>query len=662
MSASLDQNSYLGREPLGKLLRSFSVPCILSLLVSAFYNIVDQIFIGNSELGYLGNAATGVVFPILMIALSFSWCVGDGSAAYLSLCQGKGDTQSAHRCVGTGITVIFCVGVVLTAAGLLWQEPLLRLFGASDATVGMAMEYFTLLLYVLPLYMLSNSTNGSIRADGNPKYAMLATIAGAGLNIVLDPIFIFGFHWGIKGAAWATVLGQVLSFCLNLFYFTRPKTFRLEKNSFRPHWRVFWGAVQLGLSTFITQISIVVVSLVCNIMLFRYGTLSVYGPDIPISVISIETKVFTIVINVVVGVVLGGQPILGYNYGARKYSRVRGTYKLVLWTTLAVGILSTLVFELCPQVVIGIFGQGDPLYWEFATMTFRIFLSLVTFTCFIKMTSIFFQAVGAPVKATAASLIRDLVCFVPLAILLPRHFGIKGVLFAAPAADLIAMVVATALTLSFFRQLKEEEAKPQAETAPSLIRPSHPGPIVTIARQHGTAGKAIGRQVAQALGVACYDKELAALAAQESGFHREFLDRLDGPAEDRLHDLYLGTTVAHHGILAQADIIRKIADAGSCVIVGRAANYVLRDREDVISVFLHAPQSYRLEKIMAMYGDTPDQAAGHLKRSDAARGAYYKRISGHTWEDARNYTLCLDSSQGVEATAAAIVAYLQGRS
>lgn len=204
---SLDQNAYLGQEKPGKLLRAFSVPCILSLLVSSLYNIVDQVFIGNSELGYLGNAATGVVFPILMIALAFSWCVGDGSAAYLSLCQGRGDTQSAHRCVGTGITVIFVTGLVLMAAGLIWREPLLRLFGASDATISMAMEYFTLLLYVLPLYMLSNSTNGSIRADGNPKYAMLATIAGAAVNIVLDPIFIFGLHWGIKGAAWATIIG-----------------------------------------------------------------------------------------------------------------------------------------------------------------------------------------------------------------------------------------------------------------------------------------------------------------------------------------------------------------------------------------------------------------------------------------------------------------------
>ena len=457
---SLEHNAYLGRDDLGKLLRSFSVPCILSLLVSALYNIVDQIFIGNSELGYLGNAATGVVFPLLMVAMAFGWCVGDGCAAYLSLCQGKGDAQSAHRCVGSGITMTFAASVFLMIVCGIWQEPLLRLFGASDTTIGMAMEYFTILLGAFPFYMLTNSTNGSIRADGSPRYAMVSTVSGAAANIILDPIFIFGLHWGIRGAAWATVAGQVLSFVLNAVYLLRKtKSFHLEKASFKPHWQVFFASVQLGISTFVTQISIVVVSLVCNLMLSHYGTLSVYGPDIPISVISIETKVYTIVINIVVGVVLGGQPILGYNYGAEKYDRVRKTYKLILMTTLAVGLAATVIFEFFPQLVVGIFGQGDPLYWEFALQTFRVFLSLITFTCFIKMTSIFFQAVGEPVKATAASLIRDLACFVPLALLLPHKFGIQGVLYAGPAADAIAMLVAVTLTVRFFRQMKRHEEK-----------------------------------------------------------------------------------------------------------------------------------------------------------------------------------------------------------
>lgn len=455
---SAAENTYLGEAKISRLLVKFSVPCILSLVISALYNIVDQIFVGNSELGYLGNAATGIVFPITIIALAFAWCFGDGSAAYLSICQGQKNNESAHKCVGTGIVVTFAVSILLIVVCGFCKRPVLRLFGASDNTLGMAEEYFTIILAFLPVYMVSNMMNAVIRADGSPVFSMASMAGGALVNIVLDPVFIFGCKWGIAGAAWATVIGQSVSFVVCVFYFFRTKTFRLCRRSFAPDFKVFKNAVKLGVSTFITQMSIVVISLVCNIMLSKFGARSEYGEDIPIAVISIETKVFTIVINVVVGIVLGGQPIFGYNYGAKNYKRVWETYRAVLIATLAVGIVSTLIFELCPQVVIGIFGgTEDALYSEFAKLTFRIFLSLVTLTCFIKMTSIFFQAVGQPVKATISSLVRDIVCFVPLVVLLPNLLGdIKGILYAAPAADLIAGCVALALTAVCFKGLKKK--------------------------------------------------------------------------------------------------------------------------------------------------------------------------------------------------------------
>lgn len=452
------ENKYLGEEKISKLLLKFSVPCILSLLISALYNIVDQIFVGNSELGYLGNAATGIVFPIMIIAQAFAWCIGDGCAAYLSICQGKKDTQNAHKAVGSGITVTFIISIILLVISALFKEPILRLFGASNQTIGMAVDYFNIILVFFPAFMLMNMMNAVIRADGSPAFSMLSMSAGAIINVVLDPVFIFGCKWGISGAAWATVIGQVVSFIISFAYFFRTKTFRLKRNSFLPDFKVFSSILKLGASSFITQISIVVISLVCNIMLYNYGEMSVYGPDIPISVISIETKVFTIVINIVVGIVLGGQPILGYNFGANKLDRVKKTYFTILTATVVIGIISTLIFELCPQAVIGIFGEGDQLYNEFAQRTFRVFLSLVTFTCVIKMTSIFFQSVGKPIKAVIASLTRDIVCFVPMVILLPHIFetkvegtGINGILFAAPAADFIAMIVAVVLTVLFFK-------------------------------------------------------------------------------------------------------------------------------------------------------------------------------------------------------------------
>ncbi|WP_419024237.1 MATE family efflux transporter [Emergencia sp.] len=663
-----NQNHMLGEEKISKLLMKFSIPCILSLLISALYNIVDQIFVGNSELGYLGNAATGIVFPILIIAQAFAWCVGDGSAAYLSICQGKKDTQNAHHCIGSGITATLILSIVMLVLCAAFKEPLLRLFGASDQTIGMAMEYFTIVLCFFPAFMLMNMMNAVIRADGSPAVSMASMSLGAILNIVLDPIFIFSLNWGIAGAAWATVVGQTVSFLVSVLYFFRTKSFRLTKRSFVPQLKIFNNALKLGASSFITQMSIVVISLTCNIMLAKYGTLSIYGQDIPISVISIETKVFTIVINIVVGIVLGGQPILGYNFGAKKYNRVRETYRTVLIATLVVGIVSTLIFEICPQVVIGIFGSGnDGLYLEYAVRTFRVFLSLVIFTCVIKMSSIFFQAVGKPIMAVIASLTRDIICFVPLVILIPSIFegnqagtGINGILFAAPAADIIGMIVAVCLTVRYFKTM-ETGAGGEPVSEDVIIRPSHRGIIVTIAREHGSCGKRIAQLVAERMGVACYYKEMTALAAKEIGLDQQFVSDINENSPELLRSLYLSTDVVQQAIVAQEQIIRKIADNGSCVIVGRAADYVLSDYRDVVRIFIHAPKEYRVKKVMEMYGDTEEAGRKSIVRSDAARSAYYNSISGGQWGDPHSYDLCIDSSCGVEAAASMICDYIELR-
>ena len=452
----------LGKEKIPKLLLKFSIPCVLGLLISAFYNIIDQIFIGNSELGYLGNAATGVSFPVICIANAFAWCVGDGAASYLSICAGRGDSERAHRCVGTGITVTTMISVVLMTVCLIWAQPLMALFGASDQTQGMAVEYFRIVAAFFPFYLLMNVMNSMIRADGSPAYAMIAMLTGAVVNIVLDPVFIFGFKWGIAGAAWATVIGQTMSFLACAVYFLKPKTFRLTKHSFKVDLVVLRELIALGGATFVTQLSIVVMSLVCNVILAKYGALSKYGPDIPISVFSIQTKVYTVVCNIVTGVVLGGQPIFGYNYGAGNTKRVREAYRLVLRTTLIVGISAVALFELWPQGVINIFGAGDALYQEFAVKTFRIYLSLTVITCLVKMTAVFFQSIGSSVRAIVASLVRDILCFTPLAIILPavleqaeQGSGIDGILYAAPISDLVALAVILGLTVPFFRKMKK---------------------------------------------------------------------------------------------------------------------------------------------------------------------------------------------------------------
>ncbi len=452
-------NKFLGEQNIFKLLLKFSIPCILSLLVGALYNIVDQIFIGNSSLHELGNAATGVCFPLTLIAMAFAWGFGDGTAAYLSICQGRKDSEDAHRAVGTAMTMTFLFSILLIAVLLPLRMQILRLFGASDNTIGYANDYFIIIVSAFPIYMVSNMMTGVIRADGAPSFSMIALVAGALTNIVLDAAFIYGAGWGIKGAAWATVIGEGVTFVICAVYFFRTKTFRLRLKSFIPAPKILLEVSKLGISSFITQISIVAISLTGNIILAKYGALSKYGPDVPIALIGIETKVFTIVLNIVIGIVLGAQPIFGYNYGARNFKRIRDTFLIVLALTVGVGLISTVLFEACPQVIYRIFGEGDPAHYydEFASKLFRIFLMFVTFTCVIKMSAVFLQAVGQPAMAMTASLFRDIVCFIPLTIGLPVAMGgIDGALWAAPIADAVAILMTAALIITFFIKFKKQ--------------------------------------------------------------------------------------------------------------------------------------------------------------------------------------------------------------
>lgn len=464
LTTEAGSGEFLGTAKLGRLMLKFCVPCILSLLVSALYNIVDQIFIGNSELSMLGNAATGVVFPIFIIAQAFAWCIGDGCAAYLNICQGKGDFSSSHKCVGNGILLTLVSSGALMAIFYPLKTRLLYLFGASENSIGYAVEYFDIVLGFFPVYMLSNMLNAVARADGAPSWSMASMLAGAIVNIALDPTFIFGFKIGMAGAAWATVIGQAVSLIVSVIYFFRTKTFRLTLKSFIPDIKAVLPALKLGVSSFITQATIVVIALVSNITLAKYGAQSPYGADIPIAIIGIESKVFTVVINIVVGIVLGSQPIIGYNLGSGNIARVKKLYLYVLSSTVAVALVATVVFEACPQAVVGIFGSptqetlkgiAEEKYWEFGVKTFRIFLMFVAFTCVVKSSSIFFQAVGKPVFAIIASLIRDIVCFVPLVCTLPLAMGIDGVLWSAPIADAAAMLITVGLTVAYFAKLKK---------------------------------------------------------------------------------------------------------------------------------------------------------------------------------------------------------------
>lgn len=647
-----EENQYLGTAKITKLLLKFSIPCILALLITSLYNIVDQIFIGHGAaegLGAVGNAATSIVFPLTMVAVAISGLFGDGVAAFLSICQGRNDTKNAHRAVGSSVLVTFMISLVLVALGFIFCDPILNLAGASADNIVYARQYFLIILSFFPVYMLGYMLNSVIRADGAPTFAMIATVVGAVTNIILDPIFIFALNWGIQGAAWATIAGQILTLIISIIYLTRSRTFKLKMQSFLPQKEALSNIAKLGISTLITQLSIVVISMVCSKTLATFGTQSEYGANDPIAIIGICMKVFTIVLSVAMGIIIGAQPILGYNIGAGRNDRVRETFKKCITATIIVGLVATVIFEFCPQIIISVFGSNSTnpeLYMQFATLTFRIFLSLVTLTCMIKVISIFFQAVGEPLKATIVSLARDIVIFVPLVLILPRVMNnINGVLYAAPIADLVGIVIAGSLAVIYFRHLGKNA--PVTKTETTVIRDSRPGIIITIARQHGSQGKKIGEMVAKELGIPYYYKELTALAAEESGITKEYIKKVNSNDGKKVaEELYLTTSPAKYAIEAQDAVLKEIAKHGSCVIVGRAADYVLRDQKPLLRVYIYAPKEYRIKNLQKMYDDDEKSAKKHLERADRNRAEYYQLISGQKWGEAENYDLCIDASLG----------------
>lgn len=654
------ENKYLGTEKISKLLLKFSIPCILALLITSLYNIVDQIFIGHGTtegLGAVGNAATSIVFPITLVAVALSGMFGDGTAAFLSICQGRKDTQNAHRAVGSSAVITFIISLILVALGFIFCDQILGLFGASADNIVYARQYFYIILSFFPIYMLGYMLNSVIRADGSPTFAMVATVAGAVTNIILDPIFIFTLGWGIQGAAWATITGQILTLIISLVYLTRTKTFKLQLASLKPQTQVLSNVAKLGISTFITQLSIVIISMVCNKMLAIFGAQSEYGANDPLAIIGICMKVFTIVLSIAMGIIIGAQPILGFNIGAGQNDRVRETFRKCITATIIVGIVATIIFEVCPEIIINIFGsnsENPELYMQFAALTFRIFLSLVTLTCIIKVISIFFQAVGEPLRAAVVSLSRDIIFFVPLVLILPRVMNnINGILWAAPAADIVGIIISVSLVVYYFRHLGRNVRT--AAPATATIQKSKPGVIITIGREHGSQGKKIGELVAKQLGVPYYYKELTALAAQESGINKKYIKKVNSnDGEEIAQELYLTTSPAKYAIEAQDAVLKEIAKQGSCVIVGRAADYVLRNEPKLLRVFIYAPKDFRIKNVQQMYNDDEKAAKRNIERADKNRSDYYEMISGQKWGEPGNYDLCIDASLGKERVAEVI--------
>lgn len=428
-------------EPILKLIAKFAIPCVISLLVNSLYNIVDQIFIGRG-VGYLGNGATNVVFPITVVALAFALLIGDGCASFLSIKLGENKIDPAAKGVGNSIVMLAVVGIIFLVIGLLFLNPIITLFGCTDLIRPYALDYGYIIVIGLPFMIISTGINSVIRADGNPQFAMISMLVGAVLNTILDPIFIFTFGMGVKGAALATIIGQIGSFALSIAYIKKFKSFKFNMNLFKMDFNISRTILGFGVSSFITQISITIVMAVTNNMLTMYGGQSIYGSEIPLTALGIVMKVNQILISILVGIAVGAQPIVGYNYGAKNYKRVQDTFLVSMILATIASAVGFIFFYFTPEFIVNLFGSEDTLYMEFAVKCFRIFLLLCVFNGFQTVSGIFFQSLGKPVKSAIISLSRQVVFLVPAAIILPRFIGVEGVLWAGPIADGLAFVLA----------------------------------------------------------------------------------------------------------------------------------------------------------------------------------------------------------------------------
>ena len=449
-----NENNPLGYEKLSVLLKRFAIPSIIAMVVSSLYNIVDQIFIGQG-VGYLGNAATNVAFPLTTICLAITLLISIGSASRFSLSLGEGDADRAAQAVGNALAMMVLFGILYTLCIEIFLVPLLNAFGATQDVLPYAIEYTRITAVGMPLLIITNGMSNLARADGSPNYSMMCMLIGAIINTILDPLFIFKFHMGVRGAAFATVIGQFFSFLMALYYVKKFTHIRLKKQHFILKPQVCLNIASLGMSNCLNQVAITFVQIVMNNTLTYYGSNSVYGSDIPLACAGIISKVNMLFFSFVIGISQGLQPIVSFNFGAQKYDRVKDAYKKAVFAATAISIVAFLCFQFFPRQIIGIFGSGSEEYLHFAERYFRIFLFFTFLNGIQPVSSNFFTSIGAPKKGIFLSLTRQIIFLLPLLLIFPYLFGIDGVMYTAPIADLAAASVSIVMVVREFKIMAE---------------------------------------------------------------------------------------------------------------------------------------------------------------------------------------------------------------
>ena len=653
----------LGKDNINKLLLSFALPCVISMLINSIYNIVDQIFIGKG-VGTLGNAATNVIFPLVIIFNAVAGLIGNGAAANLSLKLGEGKKEEGGQIIGSAVTISFILALILSVLSYIFLPKLVYMFGCTNSVYKYAIDYGRIIILGAPFMIIYSSLSQLIRADGSPKYSMILLVIGAIINIILDPIFIFVFHLGVKGGAIATVIGQVVSFIMAIFYLKKVKSVKLNKSSFFID-RSILRTLGLGLSSFITQGTVLALFIFMNNMMTKYGVYTKYGADIPLSVYGVISKINSLFISTILGISIGAQPIIGYNYGAGNYKRVKETLRKVLIINCVVGICFNIIFFLFPESIVSIFisktDSNYKLFLEFAVVICHSFLLLMGINFLEMTTSIVVQSLGNVKKATMVSFIRQIILFIPLACILCITFnkGIYGVLNAGPIADSITFIIAIFVLKSEYKKLSKMEQNQdfKDEVVTGKIY-NGPKVVITISREYGSGGRYVGKLLAEDLGVKFYDKELISLISKKTGLSSNYVEEND----QKLVSAKFVDNNDDKIFIAEERVIKNLAKKESCVIVGRCADFILKDNKNVIKVFLYSDEKSKENRVIKYYNVPSNKAHSLINKVNKERKKHYKYYTNQNWDDMNNYDLALNvDSIGIKNCVTLIENYIKSK-
>ena len=651
----------LGKEKIGKLLLAFSVPCIISMIINSIYNIVDQIFIGKG-VGIIGNAATNVIFPIVIICNALAGLVGNGAAANLSLRLGEGKKDEAKKSIGSSITLLFIISILVVILFELLLPNLVYVFGCTKNVYSSAMTYGRIIVFGSFFMIVYSGLSQIIRADGSPKYSMVCLLVGAVLNIILDPIFIFTFNMGVAGGAIATIIGQIVSFVIALFYISKIKSVKISKEDFKIG-KCTLKTLSLGLSSFITQMTVFALFVVMNNIMNKYALTSKFGKDIPLSVYGVISKINSLYVSLILGLAIGAQPIIGFNYGAGNYKRVKETLRKVMVTGFIIGIIFNLCIYIFPEKIVSIFinksSDDYKLFMEFAIAFCKIFLLVCALNSFEMCSSITIQSLGNVKKATMVSFARQIILFIPLAIILCQFYGLYGALYAGPIADTICFIFVIFVFTSEYKKITKLENKTTKNEIiynnENLKPVLNKRVVVAISREYGSGGRYVGEIISKKLGIKFYDKAFISEVNKETGLSEEFIK------ENEQKYRVLGSFEYNNDdklFIAEEKVIKNISKE-SCVIVGRCASYVLKDNKDTVKIFLYSSEEDKIKRAIKYYNIPKYKAKKEIEKINKMRDKHYSYYTGSSLYNPSNYDLMINvDSLGVEGTADYIIEYI----